>query len=105
MLSDIIHASKERDASENVVHEYEVLDKYSQPLSNVDQVTQEPNQLLGDYELTACPAYVPVAHGNQQDSSTRVESASSESKGQTTDDMTRDDQNNEVYEDVVVSSN
>ena len=102
MLSDIIHASKERDASETVDHEYEALDKYSQPLSNVDQVTQEPNQLLGDYELTACPAYVPVAHGNQQDNSTRVESASGEGKGQTT---ARDDQDNEVYEDIVVSPN
>ena len=105
MLSDIIQASEERDASETVDHEYEVLDKYCQPLSNVDQVTQEANQLLGDYELTACPAYVPVAYGNQQDSSTRVESASGEGKGQTTDDSTRDDQDDEVYEDIVVSPN
>ena len=105
MLSDIIYTSKERDASENVDHEYEVLDKYSQPFSDVDLVTSNPNQLLGDYELTACPAYVPVAHGNQQDSSTKVESASGERKGQTTDDMTRDDQDNETYEDIVVSPN
>ena len=88
MLSNIIHTGKERDTSENVDHEYEVLDKYSQPLSDVDLATLNPNQLLGDYELTACPAYVPVA-----------------GKGQTTDDRTRGDQDNEEYEDIVVSPN
>ena len=105
MLSDIIHASKERDASENADHEYEVLDKYSQLLSDADLVTSNPNQLLGDYELTTCPAYVPVAQGNQQDSFTRVESSSGEGKGQTADDRTGGDQDNEAYEDIVVSPN
>ena len=74
MLNDII-ASKEK-SGENVDHEYEVLDQYSQPLSHANQaVTKDTNeqtkQLPGEYELTECPAYVPIAHGNQQDSSTQ----------------------------------
>ena len=90
MLSDII-MNKEKGV-ENVDHEYEVLDQYSQPLSQADQVTKDTNeqtkqQLSGEYELTECPAYVPIAHGNQQDSST-----------QNTND--KDSQDNGTYETV-----
>ena len=69
MLSDISHTSKEREAREDVEvdHEYEVLDKYNQAYENI-QVPQAPppkqeqqqSSSAGDYELTQCPAYVPV---------------------------------------------
>ena len=50
-------------------HEYELLDKYSQPYEVCEatptkQEQEKPSSSSG-YELTQCPAYVPVTHGNQ----------------------------------------
>ena len=74
VLSSTIHTNKERQADESIEvdHEYEVLDKYTQAYEDI-QVTQTPppkqkqqqSSSAGDYELTQCPAYVSVAHGNQ----------------------------------------
>ena len=48
-------------------HDYEMLDKYSQaheelrvPATQPVQ-QQQPLSSIGDYNLTQCPAYVPVA--------------------------------------------
>ena len=83
-LSDISHNTyKERQTYKSVEvesdHEYEMLDKYNQPYEEV-QVPQAPPP--GDYELTQCPAYVPVTHGNQQTetSLTQLPTASSSVK-------------------------
>ena len=80
MLSDISHGSKEEAAYESteVDHEYEILDKYNQPYDEVripeapppKQEQQQKSSSGDDYELTQCPAYVPVAttpgdHGNK----------------------------------------
>ena len=56
-------------------HEYEVLDKYSQPYVNVLipitslKSEQQMTSSAGDYEFTRCPAYVPVrsTHGYKTD--------------------------------------
>ena len=80
MLSDLSQVSKETEAYESVKvdHEYEILDKYSQPYDEVQIPEAPPPQqeqqetsspAAGDYELTQCPAYVPVAtndiHGKE----------------------------------------
>ena len=67
----ISHDSKERAAYEGAEddHEYEMLDKYSQPYDEVripetpppKQEQQQMSSSGDDYELTQCPAYVPVA--------------------------------------------
>ena len=67
MLSDISHGSKERATYESaeVDHEYEMLDKYNQPYDEVRipeaPPPKEKQQQGDDYELTQCPAYIPVA--------------------------------------------
>ena len=55
-------------------HEYELLEKYSQPNRDEAKLSQapptKPKQLktasTGDYEFTQCPAYGPVTRGNGQ---------------------------------------
>ena len=50
-------------------HEYELLDRYSQPQipeTKAPKSEQQKTSSAGDYEFTHCPAYVPVTHGNQQ---------------------------------------
>ena len=47
------------------IHEYEVLDKYGQP----QNVILTGEQQVGGFELTQCPAYNSVIHGNQQSES------------------------------------
>ena len=79
MLSDLSPTDKERQVYETIEadHEYEILDKYNQPQYDDVKIPppkpEEPVQLqplssTGDYKLTQCPAYVPVAttsiHGN-----------------------------------------
>ena len=84
MLSDLSRVRKETEAYENVGvdHEYEILDKYSQPyeIPVAPPPKQEQHQKSspaagGDYELTQCPAYVPVIttgiHGNRHNTSSR----------------------------------
>ena len=81
MLSDISHGSEERAAYESaeVDHEYEKLDKYNQIYDEVripeapppKQEQQQKSSSGDDYELTQCPAYVPVAitpgvHGEER---------------------------------------
>ena len=81
MLSDISHDSKERAGYESaeVDHEYETLDKYNQPYDEVripeappPKLEQQQKSSSGDdYELTQCPAYIPVAtipgvHGKER---------------------------------------
>ena len=69
-LNDISHTSKEREAHESaeVDHEYEILDKYNQAYEEIQFPKAPPPKLnsssAGDYELTQCPAYVPVTRGN-----------------------------------------
>ena len=66
MLSDLSRVSEEAEANDSD-HEYEVLDKYSQPyeIPEASPTKQDQQQKSspagGDYELTECPAYVPVA--------------------------------------------
>ena len=68
MLSDLSPTTKERDVYAETIeadHEYEILDRYSQP--QYDDVKVPPPkpevqlQPSGDYEFTQCPAYVPMA--------------------------------------------
>ena len=75
MLSDISHTTKERQdhVSVEADHEYEILDKYSQAYEEIQAPQapppkQEQQQLssVGNYELTQCPAYIPVTYGNKQ---------------------------------------
>ena len=77
MLRDISRTSKERHAHEIVEadHEYEVLDKYNQAYEDIrvpqappPKQEQQQSSSAGDrdYELTQCPAYVPVIHGSQE---------------------------------------
>ena len=78
MLSDLSTTNKEREVYETIEadHEYEILDKYSQAYEEVQApppkpelpVQPQPPSSAGDYELTQCPAYVPMTttsiHGN-----------------------------------------
>ena len=70
MLSDLSPTTKERDVYETIEadHEYEILDRYSQPQYDDVKVPPpaEPKpevqlQPSGDYEFTQCPAYIPMA--------------------------------------------
>ena len=105
--------SKERDTYENVEadHEYEILDKYNKyyedipSLSTLPPNPEQQQSLLprADYELTKCPAYVPVTHGNQTVESTLTQPTSLSSPPQSiahdqTD--TREDTAVGVYENV-----
>ena len=109
MLSDTSHASKEREANENVEvdHEYEVLDKYSQAYEDVQvspapppKQEQQQSSSAGDYELTQCPAYVPVTHGNKQTETTLTQPPTTEVEGKGHGVSRADDDNkdNETYE-------
>ena len=82
ILSDLSGVSKETEAYESVGvdHEYEILDTYSRPYEEVklSEAPPSPQEQLhksmptaGDYELTQCPAYVPVAgvHGDKHNTS------------------------------------
>ncbi len=72
MLRDLSPTNKEREVHETIEadHEYEILDKYSQPYEDInppakpkpepEAVQLQPLPLTGDYELTQCPAYVPI---------------------------------------------
>ena len=64
--------AKEQEGTEGD-HEYELLDKYSQPYDSVQipettptKSEQQKTSSAGDYEFTHCLAYVPITHGNQQ---------------------------------------
>ena len=70
--------SKETEAYESVGvdHEYEILEKYEIPEAPPPKEEQQQisSPAGGDYELTQCPAYVPVAttagvHGKINDTS------------------------------------
>ena len=84
MLSDISYGSREKAAYESVEvdHEYEILDKYNLPYDEVrlseapppKQEQQQQSSSADDYELTQCPAYVPIAttpgdHGDESTTS------------------------------------
>ena len=104
MLSDISHASKEREANE-VDHEYEMLDKYSQPYEDIKvppapppKQEQQQSSSAGDYELTHCPAYVSVTHGNKQTETTLTQPPTIEVKGKGHGVSRADDDDNETYE-------
>ena len=73
ILSDVTHTIKEREAGTEGDHEYELLDKYTQPYEDIEipktappKSGEQKSSSAGDYEFTHCPAYVPVTHGNQQ---------------------------------------
>ena len=90
-LKDLSHiGSKERDIYENVEadHEYEILDKYNKDYEDIPSLsTLPPNPaslLRADYELTKCPAYVPVTHGNRVVETTLTQPTSLSSPPQST---------------------
>lgn len=65
-LSPISNASEEYEtiAEDSTDHDYEMLDKYNQEIqapTPPEPVQQQPQSTPGGYELTQCPAYVPVA--------------------------------------------
>ena len=62
-------------------HEYEMLDKYNQAYEEIKVVPRPPKlpdqqglppSSTGDYDITQCPAYIPVVHGNQQGQQTET---------------------------------
>ena len=58
--------TREQEGTE-VGHEYELLDSQTQIFKTTPPKSeQQKTSSAGDYELTHCPAYVPVTHGNQQ---------------------------------------
>ena len=77
LLSDINRAANEIKSTEADNH-YEMLDNYNpwqaykeikvvQPAKLPDQQgLPGPPSSAGDCDITQCPAYVPIAHGNQQ---------------------------------------
>ena len=89
-----VSTNKEREVYETTEadHEYEVLDKYNQAYEEVQApppkpelpVQPQPSSSAGDYDLTQCPAYVPVAttsiHGNtnKSDTSTSIQPATAQ---------------------------
>ena len=106
VLSDTSHISKEREAHESVEvdHEYEMLDKYSQAYEDVQvppapppKQEQQQSSLAGDYELTQCPAYVPVTHGNKQTETTLTQPPTTEVEGNG-HGVSRKCDDNEMYE-------
>lgn len=70
-MSDNDNTSNENETNQNLENEYEMLDMnvFCQPQSNVNDMAQGPlpqtDHLPGEYELTQCPAYVPVTHDKQ----------------------------------------
>ena len=121
ILSDITHTSnKERYAQEtvDVNNEYEVLDKYNQAYEEIQvsqalppEQEQQKSSSAGDYELSQCPAYVPVTHGNQLTETSLMQpttvcstelaattGAKGQGKGRTDDDQK--DKDNGTYETV-----
>ena len=84
-----------------------MLDKYNQAYDDI-QVPQAPPQKqeqqqsssAGDYELTQCPAYVPVTHGNQHTETSLMQPPTLSSKGTAADNDQNDKQNEGVYETV-----
>ena len=75
LLSDINRAANEIKSTE-ANHDYEMLDNYNQVYEEI-KVVQPPKlpdqrglpsplSSASDYDITQCPAYVPIAHGNQQ---------------------------------------
>ena len=113
-LKDMSHiGSKERDTYENVEadHEYEILDKYSKDYEDIPSLStpppnpeqQQSSLPRADYELTKCPAYVPVTHGNQVIETTLTQPTSLSSPPQSTahdQTDTREDTSVGVYENV-----
>ena len=87
ILSNLSPTNKESEVYETAEaeHEYEILDKYSQPQHDdvsLGPKTEEPAQLqplssTGDYEFTQCPAYVPVATTSIHDNSNKPAEISS----------------------------
>ena len=71
LLNKVAYEIKTTEAD----HEYEMLDKYNQAYEDIKVVPRPPKLSdqqglpplsAGDYDITQCPAYIPVAHGNQQ---------------------------------------
>ena len=85
LLSDL---SRPRVANEIIKNtgseaDYEMLDNYNpdyedikvvEPLSLPDRRGLPPSS-VGDYNITQCPAYIPIAHGNQQAETSLIQSA------------------------------
>ena len=62
-LSNVLNTNEGNQPTDNVDddHEYEIIN-----LSQAPDPPQKPKQKVGEYQLTNCPAYVPVSHGSQQ---------------------------------------
>ena len=65
MLTDIVHTDKDKQTAGDEDHEYEILDKFHPPKTVSHAPPSKSDQNVEDYELTQCPAYTPVSHGNQ----------------------------------------
>ena len=99
LLSDINKTACETKNGE-AEHEYEMLDKYNQEYEEIKVIPRpQPTQQAGDqYDITQCPAYVPVAHGNQQTETSLVQPTDSTT-------ATKDDvEDNETYCNVAASN-
>ena len=132
LLSDINRAAYNRNEIKSIEadHEYEMLDKYNQAYEEIKvasdpSLAPDPPKLpdqhrlppssAGGYDFTQCPAYVPIAHGNQQAETSLTQPAgttataakvSSEVSTRSKDhDGNSDDvEDNETYENVAAST-
>ena len=70
-----VHATQyNMGGAQELDHEYELIDKYSQPYefrtreATPPKLEQQKPSSTGEYDFTnftQCPAYIPVTHGNQ----------------------------------------